>query len=193
MTDTTDADAYVRKLLWALQSLPHEDRLNIAAEIHSHLSDSALGGPDAAARACDKLGPPHVLARRFVEEYELAGALNRAAPGRLLLAMLSRGSRSLAALGASFGAALCYIFALAFLVVAAAKPVMPAHVGWWRSVDGTPLLGLVATPPAGADLLGLWIIPAALAAAIGCYLLGTQVLRQRARHLLGSATPVGLR
>ncbi|WP_260597709.1 HAAS signaling domain-containing protein [Sphingomonas endolithica] len=185
MTEPTEADAYVRKLLWALQSLPHEDRLNIAAEIHSHLSESATAGRDAAARAYEKLGPPHLLARRFVEEYELAGALHRAAPGRLLLAILSRGSRNVAALGAGFGAVLCYVFALTFLVVAAAKPVMPANVGLWRTGDGATLAGLVAVPPTGADLLGLWIIPVALAAAIGCYLFGTQVLRHRARHLLG--------
>ena len=181
----TDADAYVRKLLWALQSLPHEDRLNIAAEIHSHLTESALAGPLAAASAREKLGAPHELARRFVEEYELAGALNRAAPGSLLMAILNRGSRSVAALATGFGAALSYIFALAFLVIAVAKPIAPANIGWWRTHDGSMMAGLIATPPLGAaDLLGLWIIPLALAAATLCYLLGTQVLRRIARRFL---------
>ena len=49
--DEQEIDAYVRRLLWALQTLPHDDRLNIAGEIHSHLSECARRGPKELDRA----------------------------------------------------------------------------------------------------------------------------------------------
>ncbi|MEG3124017.1 HAAS signaling domain-containing protein [Sphingomonas sp. GB1N7] len=183
----TEIDHYVRKLLWGLQSLPHEDRLSIAAEIHSHLTDCAAEGPQNLDKARARLGAPHLLAARYVEEYALSGALARTAPGHLLLAVIDRGSRNVGAALAGFGAAMSYLFVLAFAVIAVAKPIMPQNVGLWREQGGALTAGLVATRPSGADeLLGPWIVPLAIASALACYLFGTQVLRSVARRLLAA-------
>lgn len=182
-----EIDHYVRKLLWGLQSLPHEDRLSIAAEIHSHLTDCAADGSDALEHARARLGAPHMLAARYVEEYALSGALARIAPGHLLLAVIDRGSRSIGAALAGFGAAMSYLFVLAFAVIAIAKPIVPQNVGLWKEQGGALTAGLVATRPSGADeLLGLWIVPLAIGAALACYLFGTQVLRSVARRRLAA-------
>lgn len=181
----TEIDHYVRRLLWGLQSLPHEDRLSIAAEIHSHLADCANEGTAALDHARVRLGAPHVLATRYVEEYALSGALARVAPAHLLLAVLHRGSRSIGAALAGFGAAISHVFVLAFVMIAIAKPIVPQNVGLWVDRGGGLTAGLVSAPPHGPnEALGLWIIPLAVAAALACYLFGTQVLRSVARRLL---------
>ncbi|WBO21481.1 DUF1700 domain-containing protein [Sphingomonas abietis] len=183
-----EIDAYVRKLLWALQSIGLEDRLAISSEIHSHLTDCNMSGIDTLTAAIARLGPPHRLARRYVEEYELAGAVSRAGPAQLLLNMIHRASRSLTALGAAFATLILYLFAAAFGVIAVAKPIVPNNVGAWHSADGWEA-GLVASPPAdSSDVLGLWIIPIAVALALATYLIGTRLLRTVAGKLL--STPI---
>ncbi len=182
---STDIDHYVRRLLWGLQSLRHEDRLAIAAEIHSHLTDCAIEGAAVMEHARTRLGAPHLLAARYVEEYALSGALARNTPGRLLVAVVHRGSRSVAAALAGFGAALSYLFMVAFAVIALAKPIAPQNVGMWMGRDGAVTAGLISSSAnASGEMLGLWIIPLSIAAALACYLFGTQVLRSVARRLL---------
>lgn len=172
-----EIDAYVRRLLWALQSIDLEDRLAISGEIHSHLTDCAAQGRDRLAAAMARLGPPHLLARRYVEDYELAGAISRAVPAQLLANMVNRASRSLGALGATFSALLLYLLAAALAVIAVAKPIAPGHVGAWHGSAGWQA-GLAASPPAGGlDILGYWIVPLAMALALFAYLAATQLLR----------------
>ena len=94
-----EIDAYVRRLLWALKTLPRDDRLNIAGEIHGHLSECAARSPSELDRAMAGMGSPDALAQSYVEEFELAGAVNRASPATLLLTILNHATRSVLAFG----------------------------------------------------------------------------------------------
>jgi hypothetical protein len=183
MTDEQRIADYVRRLGWSLQRLDPAERNALIQEIRSHLTDSASGDTGSLDRAFAGFGTPYALGRRFVEEYELAGAVSGSGPGRLLVALLGRSRRRVVTTAAVFAAILCYVFAATFAVLAMAKPFVPGHVGAWRH-DGDFAAGLVAMPPAGPELLGWWVVPIALALAIGSYLLGTGVLRLTGRRLL---------
>ncbi len=184
MTDEQRINDYVRRLGWSLQRLDVGERTSLVEEIRSHLTESAAGGAGALDRALAGFDTPYALGRRFVEEYELAGAVAASGPRPLLLALLGRTSRRLAATVAVFAAILCYLFTLVFVAMAIAKPFAPGRVGAWRLGDSWG--AGIQSPPAGApELLGVWVIPLSLALAIGCYMLGTRVLRQTGRRLLG--------
>jgi len=187
MTRESEAaiDAYIRRLLWALQALPHDDRLNIASEIHGHLSDCAARGADEQERAQRRLGSPDRLARSYVEEYELAGAVNRASPWTLLLSVLNRATRSLLAFCGGLTAVILYFFALAFALIAVAKLIVPAHVGAWVVGDHLLSLGLDDTPHIGErELLGYWIVPLAIVVGAACFVGAGKLLRLIGLRLL---------
>lgn len=184
--DRGEIEGYLRRLIWALQSLPKDDRVGITGEIESHLVESAERGGQALRSAFAGLGHPSVLARSFIEEFELSGAVNRAMPGTLLVNMLSRGSRSIAAFSAGTAALLLYVVAFALLVVAAAKPIAPRLVGAWQ-VDGhLRSAGFLAGggPAGGVEILGYWIIPIAVGVAVVAYAAATRLLRDVAGRLL---------
>jgi len=179
-----EIDAYVRRLLWALQPLPQEDRLGIASEIHGHLSESAGRGAGELDRAIGKLGSPALLARSYVEEYELAGAINRAAPATLLLNLLNRGTRSVAAFFGGVGALCLYLFAASFALIAIAKLIVPSEVGAWVGPHSFTM-GIPGTPPGGArEVLGYWIVPISVVLGALCFVGGGKLLRLIGRRLL---------
>jgi len=183
-----DVDAYVRRLLWALQTLPHDDRLGIASEIHSHLSDCAARGDKELDRAMAKMGSPDALARSYVEEYELAGAINRAAPAALLYAILNRATRSLAAFVGGFAALTLYLIALGCGAVAIGKLVEPGYVGAWK--NGHDLsIGIASGPPAGQEMMGYGIVPAAALIGVVCFVVANKLLRLIGRRLLARTKP----
>ncbi len=185
-----EIDAYVRRLLWALQTLPHDDRLNIASEIHGHLSESAARGAGELDRAMARLGRPDALARSYVEEYELAGAVNRASPATLLLTVLNRATRSVLAFAGGLTALFLYFFAASFALVAVAKLIVPAEVGAWKIGDHVLSAGVMNTPPAGGrELLGYWIVPIAVLLGAICFVGASKLLRLVGRRLLARSTP----
>ena len=180
-------DDYVRRLKWSLQGLDPADRAAIGTEIHGHLTECAAQGDTGLAAALAGLGSPYSLARRYLEENDLAAAIGRKGPGRLLLAIVDRAGRSAIALGAAFVALTLYLFTVTFGVVVLAKPIVPGRVGVWHGVGGWQA-GLVAAPPAGGvDLLGFWIMPIGVALALCCYTAGTQVLRRTGTRMLHRA------
>ena len=154
------------------------------SEIRSHLGECAGQGQAALAAAITGLGAPHDLARRYLEEYQLAGAVGHAAPGRLMLAMLGRARQSALSLATVFAAVLLYVMAVTFLAMAVVKPLAPGHVGAWSTPWGLQV-GITTDPPAGAvDLVGYWIMPFALLLAVACYIAGTRLLRAMGWRLL---------
>jgi len=179
----TEIDAYVRRLLWALQALPHEDRLSIASEIHSHLSDVAARGEIALDKAIAKMGPADALARSYVEDYELSGAMNRAVPGPLLFSVLNRATRSVAAGVGGFVALTLYLVALGSGAVAIGKLVEPDYVGAWKNGHDFSI-GIVSATPAGQETMGYAIIPAAVLVGGLCFLAANRLLRLIGRRLL---------
>jgi uncharacterized membrane protein len=190
MTDTaTEIDAYVRRLLWSLQALPQDDRLALASEIHDHLTESAARGADQLDRVLARLGAPDRLARAYVEEYELAGAVNRSRPLALLLAVLDRATGSLAAFGAGLSALILYLFAFSFAAIAISKLIFPANVGMWRESARTISAGIVPVAPASVELLGYWIVPLAVLLGGLCFLGAGRLLRAIGRRLLARPRP----
>jgi hypothetical protein len=184
-----EIDAYVRRLLWALQTLPHDDRLSIAGEIHSHLSDCAARGDAELDRAMAKLGSPDALARSYVEEYELAGAVNRASPSVLLLNLLNRGTRSLLAFGGGLAGLFLYFFAASFALVAVAKLIVPDEVGAWVGPHIFSA-GITGTPPPGAhEVLGYWIVPVSIILGAVSFVGAGKLLRLVGRRLLRRGRP----
>jgi hypothetical protein len=179
-----DIDAYIRRLLWALQTLPHDDRLGIASEIHSHLSDCAARGAKDLDRAMGKLGSPDALARSYVEEYELAGAVNRAAPATLLLNILNRGTRSLLAFVGGLAALTLYMIAGSLALIAVAKPIVPDQVGAWKGAHVFSM-GITEAPPGDVhEVLGYWIIPIAIVLGAISFVGAGKLLRLVGRRLL---------
>ncbi|WP_116090325.1 HAAS signaling domain-containing protein [Sphingomonas crusticola] len=180
-----EIDAYVRRLLWALQALPHDDRLNIASEIHGHLSERAGRGPSELERAMAGMGSPDALARSYVEEFELAGAINRASPVTLLLSVLNRAGRSGLAFFGSFAAVLLYLVSGAFALMAVMKLVEPDKVGAWQLGHGGFAFAILdRPPPTQTELLGYWIVPLSVMLATLCFLGGSKLLRLAGRRLL---------
>jgi hypothetical protein len=185
-----EIDAYIRRLLWALQALPHDDRLGIASEIHSHLSDCATRGDADLDRAMGKLGSPDALARSYVEEFELAGAVNRSAPATLLLNVLNRGTRSVLAFFGGLAALSLYFFAAAFALVAVGKLIVPADVGAWVGPHVFSAGITDAPPPADAhEVLGYWIVPIAIVLGAISFVGAGKLLRLVGRRLLARAKP----
>ncbi len=184
-----DIDAYIRRLLWALQALPHDDRLGIASEIHSHLSDCAARGDKDLDRAIGKLGSPDALARSYVEEYELAGAVNRSSPATLLLNILNRGTRSVLAFFGGLAALSLYMIAGSFALIAVAKPIVPAKVGAWKGAHVFSM-GITDAPPGEVhEILGYWIIPISIVLGAISFVGAGKLLRLVGRRLLARAKP----
>jgi hypothetical protein len=182
-----EIDAYIRRLLWALQTLPHDDRLGIASEIHSHLSECAVRGDAELDRALGKLGPADALARSYVEDYELAGAVNRSAPTTLLLNILNRGTRSLLAFFGGLAALSLYLIAGSLALIAVAKPIVPGQVGAWKGAHIFSM-GITDAPPGDVkEVLGYWIIPIAIILGAISFVGAGKLLRLVGRRLLARA------
>ena len=182
-----DAETYIAQFERELSAMPAEDRKRIVQEIGGHLAERAEVGPQMLHATIVQLGTPRALARSFIEDFALSGALKKGPSFMILIAMLPRAIRNLMAL--AICAAGCLLFALtfAFVVIAVWKPISPQNVGVWRDAsgrlaDGGIIYGLPHTMP---EVLGWWIIPMALACALVCYGGASVVMRWGGRLLLG--------
>ena len=181
-----DADAYLTQLERELQPMPVEERAKILQEIGSHLAERAEVGPQMLHATIAQLGTPRALARSFLDDRALAGALAKGASPRILWVILRRAWRGLAAGVVGTVSVLLYLFAFAFLIVAVMKPVMPSSVGMWLDPNGgVSNFGVVGPPPhSGAELLGWWIIPISLAVAVVLWLMAGWVVKRGGQFLL---------
>jgi hypothetical protein len=186
-----EIEIYVRRLMCALQPLPAEDRAAIASEIRGHLADCAARGEGALPRALDGMGVPELLGRSYVEEYRLAGALEKGSPVRLLAIVLGLAMRGLGGFFGGLSVLALYLVGASFFLVAGAKLVEPANVGMWIAPNYFSFAILDAGPPISAhEMLGYWIVPLSVLLGIGClvggtrllHLIGRQILKRRARR-----------
>ena len=181
-----DAETYLRQLERDLHRLPAEERGKIVQEISGHLAERAAVGPQMLHAAITQLGPPSALARSFVDDWQLSGALQRGPSWRILVVILRRAWKSFAAvLIGTVGVAL-YAFAAGFLIMAVLKPITPGDVGMWAGANGGvgDFGAIYGTTHATPELLGWWIIPIALAGAAISYLAAALVTRGGGRLLL---------
>ena len=182
-----DAETYLTQLERELQPMPAEERAKILQEIGGHLAERAEVGPQMLHATIAQLGTPRDLARSFIEDFALSGALKKGPSLMILIAMLPRAIRSLTALVICAAGCALYAFTLAFAIIAVWKPISPRNVGVWLDasghlVDGGVIYGIPNTMP---EVLGWWIIPLALVCAAGCYGVATVVMRWGGRLLLG--------
>ena len=188
MTDdvgTREIETYVRRLAGALQPLPPEERTAIASEIRSHLADCAMRGEGALGRALDGMGVPELLARSYVEEYRLAGALDKGSPLRLLAIVLGLTARGLAGFFGGLGVLSLYLVGATFFLVAGAKFVEPANVGMWIAPGYFSFAILDTPPPTWAhEVLGYWIVPLSVVLGTACLVGGTRLLHWVGRRIL---------
>jgi len=180
-----EIDTYVRRLTGALQGLPSEERTTIASEIRSHLADCAARGEGALARAIDAMGSPELLGRSYVQEYRLAGALEKGSPLRLLAIVLGLAARGLGGFIGGLVVLKLYLIGVTCFLVAGNKLIDPAHVGVWIAPNYFALMINGPPPPAPVpELLGYWIVPLSVALGVACLLGGTRLLRFVARRIL---------
>ena len=183
-----DAKTYLGQLDRYLQRLPGEERAKIVQEIGSHLAERETAGPETLHATITQLGAPRDLARNFIEDYALSGALSRGPSWRILLAILPRALRSLTALAIGTAGVLLYGFAVAFVAVAALKPITPRNVGMWAADNGGfgdfgAMYGTVHHTP---ELLGWWIIPISLLVGALAYVVAGWLMRRGGQLLLGA-------
>jgi uncharacterized membrane protein len=182
------ARLYLERLERALRPLPPTERDAVGAEIRSHIAERSAAPDAPIAAILAALGEPEDLARAYLEDHEMAAALHRASPGRLLASILGRATRSLTALAVGLTAVILYALGLSFALVAIMKPIAPANVGLWRG-PGSFSMGFLASPgPSTSELLGLWIVPLGLIAAVICYLAATALIKRGGRILLRRST-----
>lgn len=177
--------AYLHRLGWALAPLPEADRESILAETAAHLEDRRTEGEAALDAALQGFGPAEDYARAFVEEYRLVGAVSAPGPLPLLREALAVAGRSvLGFLGALVFGSL-YLLALALVLVALVKPVLPQQTGLFVDGDGIALGIVTAESAAGAEeRLGYWVVPLALLGALLLYVVATRLLRRFLRIFL---------
>lgn len=167
--------------------LPAAEALDASREVESHIRDRVAeveAVPDertALERVLGELGAPLKVARAYSLEMSAEEAITT---GRIVA--IARSLLQMAALGiGGFAAAIVifvgYVVGLAFLVIAAMKPIFPDNVGLFV-VDNIPVnFGAQFPRPEGAVLVGgYWVI--VVSATIGVAML---VLTHRfARRLI---------
>ncbi|HYG68991.1 MAG TPA: hypothetical protein VD838_15085 [Anaeromyxobacteraceae bacterium] len=151
------AERWLRALRQALSALPDDERDDLVAEVRSHLADRAARG-DADVLA--GFAEPEAYAAEFLEERALSGALAQGASWALGSALLS-GARTGAILLAVVPLAVLHVVATALVVLAAAKPLFPGHVGVFVGDAGPWVIGAWsgAAETGVRELLGWWAVP----------------------------------
>lgn len=192
MVLTETGESRVRGYLFILERtlrtfLPAAEALDASREVESHIRDRVAeveAVPDertALERVLGELGAPLKVARAYSLEMSAEEAITT---GRIVA--IARSLLQMAALGiGGFAAAIVifvgYVVGLAFLVIAAMKPIFPDNVGLFV-VDNIPVnFGAQFPRPEGTVLVGgYWVI--VVSATIGVAML---VLTHRfARRLI---------
>ena len=179
LTQDRAVAAWLRRLSWALGSLPARDREDIVAETVAHLEEAAESGrplQDCLAG----FGEADAYARRFLDE--LARALGGQKTSDLVGAVVARAHRSLVAALAGGVLLLLGMAVLTALTLAVMEIQDPAHTGLWLGPH-VRFIGQIDDPAGAVDLLGGWLLPAA-AAVIGlAWVVGRLVLLAAVRSL----------
>lgn len=188
---SSEVERYLRALRHTLAALPEAERDDLVAEVRSHLADrTARGDADVLAGFAD----PEAYAAEFLAERALAGAIARGSSWALGAALLS-GARTGAAILAVVPLAILHVVAAALVILAALKPVFPAHIGLFVS-DGGPWAFGAWDLGAGAgvrEVLGWWALPVFAAAGALILWIANRGLRAVARGRLACVRDQGIR
>jgi uncharacterized membrane protein len=194
-----EVENYLRRLGYALNPLPPEERAEIVREARSYFLDRIQGADDPATgfrRAVEGLGAPEEYAGPYLDDYQITVAVSGGSGVAMLrqgLRMVGRGTKAL------IGFALVlplFAIAAALALIAVLKPVFPENVGAWFAPDlGVMGMGFVTaeTAASASDLLGYWIIPVNLVLAVLLYRMGTGLLTRFLRSLQSAPDSVDMR
>lgn len=172
--DRYTLDGWLRRLGWALGSLPAVERADIVREAQSHLEERSASGMDDRA-ILDAIGTPEDYARGFLDEYELARALGNGTVSGLMAAAGRRMHRSAIAFGAFICVLLLGLLGASALLTAVMHFLDPAHWGLWIS-SRMLLLGQIDNPAEARELLGAGIYPFSAVIVAICWAAGRLTL-----------------
>lgn len=183
MSDDMVAD-FLAKLERALRSLPADERQSILAEIKSHIDDRTAATGRPVSEALESLGDPLELAQAYMEQRKLEDAVVRSAHGTLLITILEKTGRSLAAGFLGLFALTCYLCSIVFACMAVLKPIIPQNVGYWVGPHMFAFAIMDKAPPNTTDVLGYAIIPVSVALCVAFFFIGRALTRLGGRVLL---------
>ncbi|GHA76936.1 HAAS signaling domain-containing protein [Cognatilysobacter bugurensis] len=172
--DRDNLDGWLRRLEWALSSLPNTERADIVREARSHLEERGASGVEDAD-ALRAMGSPEDYARGFLDDYELARALGEGTATGLMAAVGQRTHRSAIAFGAFVGVLLLGLLGAGVLLTALMHFIDPTHWGLWAS-NRMLLLGQLDDPADARELLGAAIYPFAAVVVAICWVAGRLTL-----------------
>jgi uncharacterized membrane protein len=172
--ETKVVDDWLRRLKWALASMPSPEREDIVAETRAHLQDRIDAG-QSAAEALAPFGEADGYARSFLDEMELEGVLARPRFIALLGTIARRAHKSLVA-AVAFVVVLCLgAAALGVATTAVWKLTDPEHAGLWTG-PGSFFFGINDDPSQMRELLGAWVFPVSVLILGLCWVVGRLVL-----------------
>ena len=179
--DDRKLESWLRRMKWALASLPGAERDDIVAETKAHLCDRvAQGTPMNDALA--EFESPELYAGRFVEERELLSAIGSQQPAKMLSAVIRRAHRSLTAAIAFVIVSVLGTCAFVAVLTAIVKIQDPVHAGLWTG-PGQLFLGIIDHPGASRELLGNWIFALAALSVAVAWLASRSVLAWTVKRL----------
>jgi uncharacterized membrane protein len=154
--------------------LPGEIARDAVREIESHLRERVLtadGAPnerDALEKILAELGPPLRVAQAYSAERTIDEAVATGHVVPMLRAVWTLALRTFVGSAIATGLFSAYVGGIAFLAIAALKPIFPNNVGLIAVNGGVRSLGAQFPLPPGAVVYGgYWIIPLAIAAGVG--------------------------
>lgn len=172
--ETKTIEDWLRRLKWALASMPSPEREDIVEETRAHIKDRVDGG-QPPAEVLAQFGEPGAYAASFLEEMELEGVLAKPRFAALLGTIARRAHKSLVAAVAFFVVIFLGGTAGGTVVTAIWKIFDPAHAGLWAG-NGNFFFGTTNDPSRMHELLGNWIYPVSLLIIALCWVLGRLVL-----------------
>jgi uncharacterized membrane protein len=161
-------EAFLAEVRRGLAGLSAEETQEVLRELRSHVLDRVGedASADAISAALSALGDARELARLNLACRLAARGAERQNPWALLRLTARVARVSLGGLAALVLSLFGYLFAVAWILVALAKPIVPRHVGLWIPADPMSafsfVLGVTSREAHGTELLGWWIIPVGL-------------------------------
>jgi amino acid transporter len=177
LTDTGEARirGYLFILGRSLRSfLPREVVQDALRELESHVRErieqvgSMPNEQAALERVLGELGPPLRVAQAYASEIAVDEAITTGSLRAVARALWRLATTTVAGFFAALALFIGYVFGVAFLAIAALKPLFPQNVGL-IVVDGVPrAFGGLFPMPAGAEVWGgYWVIPICVAIGLG--------------------------
>jgi uncharacterized membrane protein len=174
-TGVSRINGYLFVLERSLRSfLPPEVVRDAVQEIDSHLRERALssdGSPnerEALEKILGELGPPLRVAQAYSAERTVDEAVATARVVPMLRAVWTLALRTFVGSAIATGLFSAYAAGIAFLAVAALKPIFPNNVGLIGTESGRWSLGAQFPLPPGATVHGgYWIMPLSIVCGVG--------------------------